>query len=207
MIRSVSHLILGLLLFTGGFFFGKYWFSSNYKSNEVVTIQSIQEISEWNTLTVTKVRTKTLYKDMDGMDSRNPGTISLKQIWASINKNKLTLTVPIVAKFGCKVDSISTWIEPVGRDSVHITLPSATLTSLEVLLDEVARQRELGLFAFQDEEFMLQVQSTMYQDAKKTLSQRGNNHAIAERKLESELKRFYKQVGVKVGVTFINPQT
>lgn len=207
MIKSVSQLVLGLLLFASGFLFGKYWYSSNYKTSEFVTIESVKEISEWNALTVTQVRTKTLYKDMDGMDARNPGTISWRNIWASINKNKLTLTVPITIKYGVQVDSLNTWIEPIGKDSVHITLPSAQMTSLEVMLDEVVRQRELGLLAFQDEEFMLQVQQKMYSDSKNEFSKRQNYHQTAEDRLVKELRRFYRPLGVQVGVTFVNPQT
>jgi hypothetical protein len=192
MISRILIFLLGILLFIGGFFAGRYeWNPITQKT--VVNVNSISQISEWGTLRVNQVG---MYK----RSNKNENGSWSDGIENLFNENTMSLYMPYEAVYGAEVDSTNCKIRAVSNDSVVIDLPKTQLLSVEFKLDKVLKSSKQGIMVWEEHDDILENESRAYQLLKKKLQANPKYIELSTIKLQEEIKRFYGSVGV--GVSF-----
>jgi hypothetical protein len=116
-------------------------------------------------------------------------------------ENTLQVSVPYVAKYGTDLSNQNLVIS-TNDSSVEITLPNATLLSLQLELNKMQTMSQTGLFAKASSEDLAEAQKLLYEKALLQLKQNQQNILLAQKQIEQIFAQYYKPLGYKTIVKF-----
>lgn len=186
--RYLFYFLLVVLLFAGGYLLGVKLTQGNYEKTVMNNYSYVREIAELASLEVNGI---------SNMKRTNVGDDELSFL-GSLKKTLLektvTITVPYTAKYG--VDLKDKNFKLSREDSViMVHLPSPTLLSFELKLDQMQVNNKKGWLRGLDEEIYTNAQQKLYKEARAQLEDNAANIAQSEEKINALLQAYFTSVG------------
>lgn len=187
-------IVLLALLSWLAYFFGKQQGNvqvTNIAINEVL----IKEIAELASLEV-QGNAEITESNMDNSDG------IIQSIRKAFIEQTIHLNIPYVAKYGIQADSNTMKIIVKEDNTLLIRLPEAKLLSYEMRLDKATESSTQGWLKSENYSSYNAVQKKLYKQARAEAETSIKNKEVAQEKIISILKNYYKPLGYKVSVQF-----
>lgn len=186
-------LVLFIAVILSAYFVGKK--TSETKLSKIIhNTAFIKDIAELSSLEVNG--TASIKKS--NIENDGSAESILKKFFS---ENTIEIDIDYKAKYGVRLDSQAIQIEQKEQKAILI-LPQPQLLSFELMMDQLKKRVESGLFAYSSIDDFLKVQSELINKAHNILLNDTNYKQKAKQKINSIIEDYYAPLGIKVEVKY-----